>query len=148
MSGGLSGKHDTHKSPPAGKSLLESILIEHCMSHQEGPQLARNNPENCPHITDSKSAHVFFHTHYASHKPFYLFHNLGLFAEFFLQRRQELRAIFQLFTTRIIVAWTESQIESILTLAPLAAPPWPPPHLWALSPPCGFSRDDSLVCKT
>ena len=48
MSGGLSGKHDTHKSPPAGKSLLESILIEHCMSHQEGPQLARNNPETTP----------------------------------------------------------------------------------------------------
>ena len=25
---------------------------------------------------------------------------------------------------------------------------WPHPHLWVLGPPCGFSRDDSLVCKT
>ena len=30
----------------------------------------------------------------------------------------------------------------------IAALLWPHPHLWALSPPCGFSRDDSLVCKT
>ena len=84
--------------------------------------------------THSKLAHMILHRFYASSKWFYLFHNLGVFAEFFLQRRQELRAIFQLFTTRIIVAWTESQIESILTLAPLAAPPWPPPTCgpWAL----------------
>ena len=48
MTGGLSGKHGTHKSPPARKSLLESILIEHCMNRQEGPRLARNNPETAP----------------------------------------------------------------------------------------------------
>ena len=31
----------------------------------------------------------FFHMYFASNKCFYLFHNLGLFAEFFLQRRTE-----------------------------------------------------------
>ena len=35
---------------------------------------------------------------------FYLFHNFGLFAELFLQRRQELRSFFHLSTAKISVS--------------------------------------------
>ena len=43
----------------------------------------------------------FFYTYFASNKHLCLFHNLDLFAEFFLQRRQEPRSLFQLFTAGI-----------------------------------------------
>ena len=44
-------------------------------------------------VTHSESTCVFFHMYAASNKCFYLFHNFGLFAEFF-QRRQESRFFF------------------------------------------------------
>ena len=84
--------------------------------------LARDNLENCPYISNLSCPywgqltlsslcvpHIFFfshilcsfHTHFVSNKCFCLFHNLGLFAEFFLQRKHKQRSFFQLLTTGI-----------------------------------------------
>ena len=62
-----------------------------------GQRQSRKLPPHKPllwQVTHSESACVFFHMYAASNKCFYLFHNFGLFAEFFLQRRQESRFFF------------------------------------------------------
>ena len=61
-----------------------------------GQRQSRKLPPHKPllwQVTHSESTCVFFHMYAASNKCFYLFHNFGLFAEFF-QRRQESRFFF------------------------------------------------------
>ena len=78
---------------------LESTLAERCM-RTSGPNMetiGQRQPRKLPpckqpklplwHVSHYESARVLFHTYFAYSKYFHLFHNLVLFAEFFLQRR-------------------------------------------------------------
>ena len=96
---------------------LESILAERCL-RTPGPNMEmigqrqprKLSPCKQPKpplwcVSHSESTCVFFHMYVASSKRFYLFHNLGLFTELFLQRRQNPRSFFHLFTARINVTF-------------------------------------------